>query len=60
MHVKEIAKQLIDTLPDESTLDDIMHAPYIGAKFGHGEDLIRQGKGIPHEQVKRELRKWLK
>lgn len=37
MPVKEIAKNVIDTLPDDTTLDDIIHALYIRAKFDHGE-----------------------
>jgi len=37
MPVKEIAKNVIDTLPDDTTLGDIIHALYIRAKFDHGE-----------------------
>ncbi len=60
MQVKEIAKQVIDKLPNKSTLDDIIHALYIKAKFEHGENQIRQNMGIPHEEAKNELKKWLK
>jgi hypothetical protein len=59
MKVKESAKQIIDTLPDAATMDDIMHALYVTQKFKHGESEIRRGRGIPHEQAKRRLRKWL-
>jgi len=60
MQVKEIAKQVIDNLPDESSMDDIIHALYIKTKFEHGESEIRQGKGVPHENAKSKLKKWLK
>lgn len=60
MQVKEIAKQVIDKLPDDSSLDDIMHALYIAAKFDHGEDQIRRGLGVSHEDAKQKLKKWLK
>jgi hypothetical protein len=60
MPVKEIAKNVIDTLPDDTTLDDIIHALYIRAKFDHGEREIREGKGISQEEAKQRLRKWVK
>ena len=60
MAVKEIAKNVIDTLPDDTTLDDIIHALYIRAKFDHGEREIREGKGISQEEAKQRLKKWVK
>ena len=60
MQVKEIAKQVIDKLPDESSLDDIIHALYTKAKFEHGEVQIRQGKGVSHDQAKQSFQKWLR
>ena len=60
MPVKDIAKNIIDTLPDDTTLDDIIHALYIRAKFDHGEREIREGKGISREEAKLRLQKWVK
>ena len=60
MPVKDIAKNIIDTLPDDTTLDDIIHALYIRAKFDHGEREIREGKGISQEEAKLRLQKWVK
>ena len=59
MTVKDVARQVI-TLPDGATIDDIIHALYINSKFKHGENEIREGKGLPHEDVKKKLQKWLK
>lgn len=58
MQVKETAKQVIDALPDDVTMDDVIHALYIRAKFEHGEGQIRRGEGIPHEQAKQRIQKW--
>ena len=58
--VKDTAKQVIDSLPDSATMDDVIHALYISVKFAHGEKEIRNGSGISHEDAKRELQKWLK
>ena len=60
MAEKEIAKQVIDSLPDTATMDDIMHALYVRTKFAKGEQEIRDGKGIPHDEAKRRLSKWVK
>ncbi|KPK71880.1 MAG: hypothetical protein AMJ84_05390 [Acidithiobacillales bacterium SM23_46] len=59
MTVKDCAKQVIDSLPDNVTMDEIIHALYISTKFAHGEREIREGKGIAHDQAKQRLGKWL-
>ncbi len=58
MTAKEMAKQLIESLPESSTLDDIMHALYIKAKVERGEREIRDGRGVPDEQARQRLRTW--
>lgn len=57
MVVKEMAKNVIDSLPDEATMDDIIHALYVNIKFDHGEREIREGKGISHSEAKKRLQK---
>ena len=58
--VKKIARGVIDKLPDDTTLDDIIHALYIRIKLERAEKSIRDGNGIPHEEAKKRLQKWLK
>lgn len=58
MSVKEMAKQVIDSLPEGASIEDIMHALYVRAKFEKGEQEIRSGRGIPHERAKKDLEKW--
>ena len=60
MTVKDIAKNTIDALPNEVSIDDIIHALYINTKFEHGEREIREGKGILHEEAKQRLQKWVR
>ena len=60
MAVKDTAKQVIDILPEEATMDDIIHALYVNTKFKHGEREIREGKGISHVEAKQRLQKWVK
>ena len=60
MAVKEIVRQVVDALPDDASMDDVIHALYVRAKFEHGEREIRAGRGISHEAAKRRIRKWMK
>ena len=60
MTVKDIAMDVINSLPVKATIDDIIHALYVHAKFRHGELEIRQKKGISHEDARKRLRKWVK
>ncbi|OHB66216.1 MAG: hypothetical protein A2Y76_15460 [Planctomycetes bacterium RBG_13_60_9] len=55
MLTKETAKQVIDSLPNDVTMDDIIHALYINVKFSRGEKEIREGKGITHEEARKRL-----
>ena len=56
MAVKDVANQVIDALPDEATMDDIIHALYVKTKFEHGEREIREGKGVPMKQPDRDCK----
>ncbi|WP_076791000.1 hypothetical protein [Chlorobium sp. KB01] len=56
---KETAKQVIDALPDDVSMDEIIHALYVNIKFSYGEKEIREGKGISQSEAKRKLEKWL-
>jgi hypothetical protein len=40
MTTKEIAKKVIDTLPDEADMDTIIYTLYIKSKFEQGEHEI--------------------
>lgn len=55
--VKDVAKQVIDALPDAASMEDIIQALYVPEKFQRGLREVREGKGIPHEEVKRQMQK---
>ena len=60
MLMKETAKQVIDSLPNDVTMDGIIHALYINVKFSRGEKEIREGKGVTQERAMQRLERWLK
>jgi len=50
----------VDILPDDTTLDDVIHALYVKTKFDNGLNEILDGRGISHQEAKRRLQKWIK
>ena len=57
---KEAARQIIENLPDEATLEDIMYAMYVRRKIELGLRDDEAGNLIDHEVVKREINEWLR
>ena len=53
--VKEEARRLLDSLPDEASWDDLMYEIYVRKKIAAGLKAAEEGKLISHEEVKRRL-----
>lgn len=60
MTIKEEAKNIIDQLPIESSMEDIIHALYIKEMIDKGEREIKEGQGIPQEDAVKRIQEWLK
>ena len=58
--VKQQVIQMIETLPEESTVYDIMAELYFRQQVDAGIKELDEGKGIPHEEVEMRLSRWLK
>ena len=59
-HAREKTVQnLLDQLPDDCTLEDVLYHLYVIEKVQKGMAELDAGRGIPHEQVAEEMRrKW--
>lgn len=51
---------MIETLPEESTVDDIMEELYFKQQVDAGLKELDEGKRIPQEEVEKRLSRWLK
>jgi len=58
-NTKEEVIKMIEQLPDEASVADIMAELYFRQKVDAGLQELDQGKGVPHEQVEERLKKWL-
>ena len=57
---KEILQQMLLDLPDEVDVDSLVEKLYLMEKIKDGEQQLARGEGVPHEQAKQRLGKWLK
>ncbi|MFZ3040539.1 MAG: hypothetical protein WA108_01915 [Thiobacillus sp.] len=53
--VKEMARVLIERLPDTATFDDLMYELYVRQKIEAGLKDAADGRVLSHEEVVREL-----
>ena len=49
------AKRLIETMPETATWDDIMYQFYVKQKLRSALDAEKEGRVVPHEDVKKRL-----
>ena len=59
VNVKKQVITLLQTLPDQITLDDIMRELYFKIQVDEGLKELDEGKGIPHEEVEKRFAKWI-
>lgn len=57
--IKDDVIQIIQSLPEEVTVDDIMAELYFKLQVDAGLRELDDGKGIPHEEVEQRVSKWL-
>lgn len=60
MTIKEMTLETIKKLPDSCSLDDIMEILWVQKKILLGQQQLKSGQGIAHEEAKKQLEKWLK
>ncbi|MFH1562476.1 MAG: hypothetical protein ABIF11_03530 [Nitrospirota bacterium] len=59
IEVKEQVIQMVQSLPENVTVDDVMHELYFKMQVDAGLKELDEGKGIPHEEVEERMSKWL-
>ena len=58
MTVKEQVQKLIEELPEECTVEDVQHQLYVIEKIRKGLKSVDEGRGIPHEEVRKRFASW--
>lgn len=57
---KQEVKELLELLPEDSTLEDIHYHLYVLEKIRRGQEDIRDGRRFTHGEAKERLSRWLK
>jgi predicted transcriptional regulator len=57
--VKDEVQTMINSLPNDCTMEDIQYHLYVIEKIQNGMDDIDNGKTISHEKAKEKMAKWL-
>ena len=57
--IKQQIIRFIERLPEDATWDDVMAELYFRIKVDSGLKDLDDGKGIPHNEVKERMSKWL-
>ncbi len=57
--IKQKVIKMIQSLPEEITVDDIMEELYFKLQVDEGLRELDEGKGISQEEVEKRMSKWL-
>lgn len=58
MSVKEIVLEAIQQLPTDVTYGDVLEEIAILAAIERGQQDVKEGRTIPHDEAKREAMQW--
>lgn len=57
--LKEDVAEMINHLPESTTIEDIQYHLYVLEKIRKGQQSIKNGNGISNEEAKVRLAKWI-
>ena len=60
MTTKQTALRMIQHLPHDASLEEIMYELYFRQRVDRGLRELARGKTVSHEDVRRSLAKWLR
>jgi predicted transcriptional regulator len=56
---KDEVRALLETLPDDASLNDIQYHIYVRQKIERGLEAIQKGNVIPQEEIEKRMARWL-
>jgi len=57
---KQEVRELLETLPDDSTFEDIQYHLYVRQKVEQGIQDINDGKTYSQDEVEKRMERWVK
>ncbi|MDZ4277958.1 MAG: hypothetical protein U1B78_02345 [Dehalococcoidia bacterium] len=59
-NTKQAALKIIDRLPDDASLEEIMYELFFRERVDRGLRELTKGKTVSHEEVRRSAARWLR
>jgi len=56
---KQVARQILDSLPDDCSLDEIQYRLYVRQMVEEGRQDIRKGSVVSQQEIEQDLEHWL-
>jgi hypothetical protein len=56
---KQVARQILDSLPDDCSLEEIQYRLYVRQMVEEGRQDLREGKVVSQEEIEQDLERWL-
>jgi predicted transcriptional regulator len=56
---KDEVRELLESLPDDASLEDIQYHIYVRQKVQKGLDAARGGRTLTHQEVVRRMSRWI-
>jgi predicted transcriptional regulator len=56
---KQAALRIIESMPDDASLEDIMYELYFRQRVDRGLRELEEGHTVSHEEVQRSIAQWL-
>ena len=56
---KQVARQLLDSLPDDSSLEEIQYRLYVRQMVEEGRQEVRRGAIVTQEEIDQDVERWL-
>ena len=57
---KQFVLDVLNALPDDCSVEDVQYELYVRQKVAQGEQAADAGETVPHHDVVREAREWLR
>ena len=57
---KQLVLDVLEALPDDCSIEDVQYELYLRQRVAEGEQAAAAGEVLPHEDVMREAREWLR
>ena len=56
---KDQVRQLLDSLPDDASLEDVQYSIYVRERIERARKEASEGKLVDEDEIERRMRRWL-